>query len=87
MFPFQNVLLIWLVLFNQSSAADQKALLPGVIAVGGSHACHVQSDGGVNCWGGNHFGQLGPIIKEISANPLWTGITQITALAAGGDYT
>lgn len=69
------------------------------IAAGGAHSCALLADETVSCWGGNSTGQLGPDptsdgctflddIVPCSLNPVPVPyLTNVTALAAGKDYT
>jgi alpha-tubulin suppressor-like RCC1 family protein len=69
------------------------------IAAGGAHSCALLADKTVSCWGGNSTGQLGPNpsadgctflgdIVPCSLNPVSVPyLTNVTALAAGKDYT
>jgi len=58
------------------------------IAAGNQHACALQSNQTVWCWGANAFGQIG----GGAVGPYWAGaqvlgINNATAIAAGGDHT
>lgn len=69
------------------------------VAAGGSHACVVFSDGHVDCWGDNTFGELGvPTAQNgtcTDGTNTWgcqppvrvPGITNATAIAAGMGFT
>ena len=57
-----------------------------------SHTCALNSGGGVQCWGGNSFGQLGTNTRTIgSANPFPRNVTDLSsgakAIAAGDEHT
>lgn len=56
------------------------------IAVGEQHACAIDRNAGVHCWGGNSFGQLGDGTLEASTRPNTVGL-QAEALCAGLDHT
>jgi alpha-tubulin suppressor-like RCC1 family protein len=67
------------------------------ISAGSSHACAIVADG-VSCWGSNSFGQLGLELSDPAAHPdpgfrasavpvAVAGLTEVTAIAAGGDHT
>jgi alpha-tubulin suppressor-like RCC1 family protein len=63
--------------FDSSVPVRVKGLASGIraVSVGGSDsACAVTKDGGVVCWGGNDFGQLGN-----GGSPLETAKTPVTA--------
>ena len=54
------------------------------MAAGDVHTCVLLSSGGVECWGGNGYGQLGNAsINDSSAPVAVSGITTATAIAAG----
>jgi alpha-tubulin suppressor-like RCC1 family protein len=55
------------------------------VAVGGAHTCAVLSDGTVQCWGYNGFGQLGhPTPDVYSTTPVTvTGVANATGVTAG----
>ena len=68
------------------------AKLGGVVGIsaGDSHTCAVLSDGSVQCWGDNTYGELGQETFSTSpvANPVSVrGLGHATAVSAGNDYT
>jgi alpha-tubulin suppressor-like RCC1 family protein len=73
--------------FGQSSAQ--------MMSAGGNHACALQADTSVQCWGHNSFYQLGTTSSCSSgANQLWnqkplsvTGLSGVVEVAAGGSAT
>ncbi len=66
----------------------------GLVAAGAYHTCTLLTDGTVDCWGDNQFGELGDGTSTDSSTPvqvlgvgdsgLLAGVTQITL---GGDHT
>ena len=57
-------------------------------AAGAYHNCAVLSDGRVQCWGQNNFGQLGTLLVGNVPFPIAvTGISTATAIAAGFEHT
>ncbi len=57
------------------------------ITAGSAHACMIVS-GGVRCWGRNGKGALGMgNTSPVTGAPLVPGLTNVVALAAGGDHT
>ena len=46
---------------NRTSPVDVSSLTSGVlkVSIGGGFACALLDSGGVSCWGGNYYGQLG----------------------------
>jgi hypothetical protein len=93
----------WGVLGNGSSAASSStpvsitgfASNATAVSLGGdaydspqqAFACVVNTAGGVQCWGGNTYGQLGNNSNKSSLAPVQvTGLTSgVTALSAGAD--
>lgn len=60
------------------------------LAVGYSHTCALSSAGNVYCWGANGAGQLGTSVAVTPSTytPMQVqGLTNVTAIAAGGDHT
>lgn len=70
---------------------DVSALTSNVstLAAGGSHSCAVTSVGGVKCWGGNAFGQVGDGSTTVRLTPVNVAnlASGVTAIAAGDVYT
>ncbi|HEX2686852.1 MAG TPA: hypothetical protein VHN14_09545, partial [Kofleriaceae bacterium] len=57
------------------------------IAVGPSHACALNVDHSVSCWGFNGSGQLGNGNNMSSSVPVATGLGNIEQITAHGDFT
>ncbi|ACL23605.1 RCC1 domain-containing protein [Chloroflexus aggregans] len=59
------------------------------IAAGGAHTCALTGSGGVMCWGGNDFGQLGDGTPTTRSTPgAVSGLPSgVTAIAAGNYHT
>jgi len=61
------------------------------LAIGGGHACALQSDGGVSCWGANASGQAGvdgPRHVDTPTRLAWLATRgKVVALSAGGRFT
>lgn len=87
---------------GSTSSPDAQATgqpLGGVTAIagGGTHLCAITTGGGVACWGSNTSGQLGVTstnpVDHCQDNPCSTtavtvtGLTGVTALAAGSGHT
>jgi alpha-tubulin suppressor-like RCC1 family protein len=70
---------------------DVIGLTSGVsaIAAGGSHGCALTQEGGVKCWGGNIFGQLGNghDLTTWTATDVVGLASGVSGLAAGGFHT
>jgi alpha-tubulin suppressor-like RCC1 family protein len=58
------------------------------LAVGDYHSCALVSNGAVQCWGYNNYGQLGNGNTASSGTPVTVkGISNATAIAAGDKFT
>jgi alpha-tubulin suppressor-like RCC1 family protein len=58
------------------------------LSVGGSHACEIQGDGTVRCWGNNNAGQLGDGTTTSRLTPVTVpGFNGALAVAAGQSHT
>jgi alpha-tubulin suppressor-like RCC1 family protein len=58
------------------------------IAVGDFHACALQRDRTVACWGENWYGQLGDGTRHAATEPVPVrGVRDVRALAAGANDT
>jgi len=76
---------------NSNVPVEVDGLEGGVIGLATNmyHTCVLTGNGGVKCWGGNEYGQLGDGTMNSSSLPLdVVGLTSgITALAAGEEHT
>ncbi len=74
-----------------SDVPVQVALPAGItasyISVGGDHACIVDTDSAVWCWGGNSDGQLGDGTTTASATPKLVLGVKASLVAAGAGHT
>ncbi|HVZ51759.1 MAG TPA: Ig-like domain repeat protein, partial [Pseudolabrys sp.] len=73
-----------------SHSAPLDTGLTGIAALGAgyAHTCAVTAGGGVKCWGGNTYGQLGVDTGgESSSTPLDTGLAGVVALSAGTNHS
>jgi alpha-tubulin suppressor-like RCC1 family protein len=58
------------------------------VAVGEAHTCALLTDGRVECWGYNYYGQLGDGSTDDSATPVEAkGISNATQVSAGYQFT
>jgi alpha-tubulin suppressor-like RCC1 family protein len=70
---------------------EQETIMTGVsaIAAGSRYNCALMNNGGVRCWGANHFGQHGNGLRRNQATADWvldesmTPISNAVALSAG----
>lgn len=77
-----------LVAFACIAAMSAQAQPYSSISVGDFHVCAVRTNGGVQCWGDNEYGQLGNGTTTSSAFPVNViGISSATAVTTGGRFS
>lgn len=61
----------------------------GILAVGNSHVCLIETDGTTVCWGSDNFGQVGdgPPTSGTSARVTVAGSPSFASLVTNGSYT
>jgi alpha-tubulin suppressor-like RCC1 family protein len=64
--------------------ASKLSIQVSAITAGGEHTCALTDSGGIKCWGGNGWGQLGDgtnidRLKPVSVLELATGVVEITS--------
>ncbi len=58
------------------------------VTVGGRHACSLQQDATVRCWGGNAYGEVGMgTTTQVYSTPVNPGLTGVRQISAGDGYT
>ncbi len=58
------------------------------VSTGEAHSCAVLSGGTVECWGFNHYGQIGSAVQPGSNIPIAVGgVATATQVSAGGSHT
>ena len=58
------------------------------VTVGGRHACSLQQDATVRCWGGNDYGEVGMgTTTQVYSTPVNPGLTGVGQISAGDGYT
>jgi alpha-tubulin suppressor-like RCC1 family protein len=76
---------------NRTTPSDVFGLSSGIAAItaGGEHACALSISGGVKCWGGNTYGQLGNGKFTNRRRPVdVVGLTSgVTSISAGARHT
>ena len=75
------------------SGLGEPTRIPGLsdavaVSAGDEHVCVVHADGGVSCWGGNHYGQLGDGTRQSRNWPYRIpGLSDVTAIGAARSHS